>query len=69
VSKTQKGTRRQLWLAEYTVLMNRHGPESPEARRFLEERARDSEFVSLARTAKLLREALARPGECAGAGN
>jgi hypothetical protein len=54
------------WLAEYTVLLNRHGPESPEARQFLDERAYDREFVSLARTAELLRAALAPPGECVG---
>jgi glutaredoxin-related protein len=46
-------------LAEYTVLMNRHGPDSAEARAYLDKCWGDPEFVSLARVARNLRAALA----------
>jgi hypothetical protein len=46
-------------LAEYTVLMNRHGADSQEARAFLDEHRCDPEFVSLARVARDLKAALA----------
>jgi hypothetical protein len=50
-------------LAEYAVLMNRHGPDSDEARAYLDGHRGDPEFVSLARVARWLKAALtARPG-------
>jgi hypothetical protein len=45
-------------LAEYTMLMNRHGPDSEEARAYLDGRRGDPEFVSLARVARWLKAAL-----------
>jgi hypothetical protein len=46
-------------LAEYAMLMNRHGPDSDEARAYLDGHRCDPEFVSLARVARRLKIALA----------
>jgi hypothetical protein len=46
-------------LAEYTVLVNRHGPDSEEARACLDRYRGDPEFVSLAQVARDLKAALA----------
>jgi hypothetical protein len=48
-------------LAEYTVLLNRHGTESPEAEAFLREhRDDDPEFPELAEIVKALRTEVSR---------
>lgn len=48
-------------LGEYTELLNKFGPDSPEATEFLEERQFDSEFAELAELARKLKKALTAP--------
>jgi hypothetical protein len=51
---------RQELLAEYTTLMNRHGADSVEAARFLEEHRKNPEFVELAEVCWKLKKAFVR---------
>lgn len=44
-------------LAEYAMLINRHGVNSPEAARFAKAHERDKEFVELAELSRNLKKA------------
>jgi hypothetical protein len=48
-------------LAEYAVLLNRHGTDSEETAHFLEENQADAEFVDLAKLSRELKIALTSP--------
>ncbi len=53
-----KDTDRPRALADCAELINRHGPDSPEVLRFIEERKDDPEFVELAELSRQLSKAL-----------
>jgi hypothetical protein len=48
-------------LAEYAVLLNKHGVDSQEAAEFLEENRANPEFVELAELSRKLKAALTAP--------
>lgn len=45
-------------LAQHAYLMNRHGPDSPEASLFVAQHLTNTEFVELSQTARSLKKAL-----------
>ena len=51
-------------LADYARVLNEHGPNSQEAKEFLEQYSLDSEFQELARIATTLKEAIVDPAPC-----
>lgn len=48
-------------LGEYTELLTRFGPDSQEAKEYLDERRFNSEFAELAELARKLKKALTAP--------
>jgi hypothetical protein len=48
-------------LAEYALLLNRHGPDSPEAAAFVEEHRWDVPLMELCETSYLVKKALTEP--------
>jgi hypothetical protein len=53
-------------LADYTVLLNRNGVDSAEAKAFIEAHQKNRRFVQLAELSRVLKKALtAPPQDCA----